>query len=123
VTGTLLIWSGVAIFGGLGAVARFTLDGIVQGRLDTEFPFGTFVVNGVGSLLLGLLIGLDITESDLLLAGVATLGSFTTFSTWMLETQRLAEDGEGGLAGANVFGSIAFGLVAAGVGWAIGAAL
>jgi len=121
--GTLLIWCGVAIFGGLGAVARFKLDGMVQGRLDTEFPFGTFVVNGLGSLLLGLLIGLHLTESDLLLAGVATLGSFTTFSTWMLETQRLAEDGEGGLALANVIGSIALGLVAAALGWAIGAAL
>jgi len=123
VMGTLLIWCGVAIFGGLGAVARFKLDGMVQGRLDTEFPFGTFVVNGLGSLLLGLLIGLHLTESDLLLAGVATLGSFTTFSTWMLETQRLAEDGEGGLALANVIGSIALGLVAAALGWAIGAAL
>ena len=121
--GTLLIWCGVAIFGGLGAVARFELDGLVQGRLDTELPFGTLVVNGLGSLLLGLLIGLHLTESDLLLAGVATLGSFTTFSTWMLETQRLAEDGEGGLALANVIGSIALGLVAAALGWAIGAAL
>jgi CrcB protein len=123
VTGTFLIWCGVASFGGLGAVARFKLDGLVQGRLDTEFPFGTFVVNGLGSLLLGLLIGLHLTESDLLLAGVATLGSFTTFSTWMLETQRLAEDGERGLALANVIGSIALGLAAAGAGWAIGAAL
>ena len=77
----------------------------------------------LGSFLLGLLIGLNLTESDLLLAGVATLGSFTTFSTWMLETQRLAEDGEEGLALANVVGSIALGLAAAGLGWAIGAAL
>jgi CrcB protein len=121
--GSVLIWGGVAVFGGLGAIARFELDGLVQGRLDTEFPVGTFVVNGLGSLLLGLLVGLNLTESDLLLAGVATLGSFTTFSTWMLETQRLAEDGEGGLALGNVFGSIALGLAAAGLGWAIGAGL
>ena len=66
----------------------------MQGRLDSEFPFGTFVVNGLGSLLLGLLIGLDVTGNDMLIAGTATLGSFTTFSTWMLETERLAEDGE-----------------------------
>jgi fluoride exporter len=120
---TLLIWCGVALLGGLGAIARFKLDGFVQGRLDTEFPFGTFVVNGLGSFLLGLLIGLNLSESDLLLAGVATLGSFTTFSTWMLETQRLAEDGEGGLALANVFGSVALGMTAAGLGWGIGAVL
>jgi fluoride exporter len=121
--GTLLIWFGVATLGGLGAIARFKLDGLVQGRLDTAFPFGTFVVNGLGSFLLGLLVGSNLTESDLLLAGVATVGSFTTFSTWMLETQRLAEDGEGGLALGNVIGSIALGLVAAAVGWALGAAL
>jgi len=121
--GSMLVWCGVALLGGLGAVARFKLDGLVQGRLDTEFPFGTFVVNGLGSLVLGLLIGLHVSESAMMLAGVATIGSFTTFSTWMLETQRLGEDGEGGLALANVAGSIALGLVAAGVGWAIGAAL
>jgi fluoride exporter len=122
-TGSVLIWCGVAVLGGLGAIARFELDGLVQGRLDTEFPFGSFVVNGLGSLALGVLIGLHLTGSDLLLAGVAALGSFTTFSTWMLETQRLAEDGEGGLAVANIVGSIVFGLAAAGAGWLIGAGL
>jgi fluoride exporter len=116
-----LLWCGVAVIGGLGAVARFELDGLVQGRLDTEFPFGTLVVNGLGSLLLGLLVGLGVTDDALLLAGVAALGSFTTFSTWMLETHRLAEDGDGALALVNVLGSIAIDLVAAGTGWALGA--
>ena len=119
----LLTWSGVAVLGGVGATLRFKLDGLVQGRFDSEFPFGTLVVNGLGSFLLGLLIGLDITGSDMLIAGTATLGSFTTFSTWMLETERLTEDGEGGLALANIIGSVAIGLAAAGAGWAIGVAL
>lgn len=121
--GTVAAWAGVAAFGGLGAVARFELDGLVQRRLDTELPLGTLVVNGVGSLLLGLLVGVGVAGDALLLAGVAALGSFTTFSTWMLETQRLAEDGEGSLALVNVVGSVVVGLVAAGLGWAIGAAL
>lgn len=116
-------WIGVAALGGLGALLRFGLDGAVQGRLDGAFPFGTLVVNGLGSLVLGLLTGLGVTGDAMLLAGTATLGSFTTFSTWMLETERLAEDGEGGLALANVAGSLALGLVAAGLGWALGAAL
>lgn len=120
---TLVTWSGVAVLGGLGAILRFKLDGLVQGRLDSEFPFGTLVVNGLGSFLLGLLIGLDLTGSDMLIAGTATLGSFTTFSTWMLETERLAEDGENRLAFANIVGSIVLGFAAAGAGWAIGAAL
>ncbi len=120
---TALNWTGVALLGGLGAILRFKLDGLVQGRLDSEFPFGTLVVNGLGSLLLGLLIGLDVSGSDMLLAGTATLGSFTTFSTWMLETERLAEEGESRLALANIAGSIALGIAAAGAGWAIGVAL
>ena len=121
--GTTLLWCAVAVLGGLGAIARFQLDGFVQGRLDTEFPFGTFVVNGVGSFLLGLLVGLNLAGDDLLLGGVAALGSFTTFSTWMLETQRLAEDGESRLAVANIAGSIAMGIAVAGLGWWLGSLL
>ena len=60
---------------------------------------------------------------DMLIAGTATLGSFTTFSTWMLETERLAEDGRAGLPTMNVVGSIVLGLTAAGLGWAIAAVL
>lgn len=116
----VLVWTGVAVLGGLGAIARFELDGFVQGRLDTEFPFGTLVVNGLGSFLLGIVVGLHPGETDRLLAGAATLGSFTTFSTWMLETQRLAEDGKDGLAFADVAGSLALGVAATGLGWWIG---
>jgi CrcB protein len=118
----VVVWSGVAALGGVGAVARFELDRAVQSRLDTELPVGTLVVNGLGSFLLGLLVGADVTGDALLLAGTAALGSFTTFSTWMLETQRLAEDGEDGFAVGNVLGSIVVGLTAAGAGWWLGAA-
>ncbi len=120
---TALTWGGVAVLGGGAAILRYELDGFVQGRVGGEFPFGTLVVNGLGSFLLGLLIGLGVTGDDMLIAGTATLGSFTTFSTWMLETERLAEDGESGLATMNVVGSIVLGLTAAGLGWAIGAVL
>jgi CrcB protein len=119
----LVTWSCVALLGGLGAVLRFVLDGFVQRRLDSELPLGTLTVNLLGSFLLGLLVGLDVTDSAMLLVGTAALGSFTTFSTWMLETERLAEDGEGGLALANVVGSLVLGLTAAGVGWGLGASL
>lgn len=118
----VLVWCGVALAGGLGALARFELDALVQRRHDGELPLGTLVVNGVGSFLLGLLTGLGIGGDTLLLAGVATLGSFTTFSTWMLETERLAEEGEGRLAVGNVVGSLLVGLAAAGAGWVVGAA-
>jgi fluoride exporter len=120
---TVLVWLGVAALGGVGAVARFRLDALVQLRAAVEFPVGTLVVNVVGSFLLGLLTGLSFTGAALLLAGTAALGSFTTFSTWMLETERLAEDGEGRLAFANLAVSLAAGSGAAILGWLLGAAL
>ncbi len=84
---------------------------------------GRWSSTALGSFALGLLTGLGVGGDGLLLAGVAALGSFTTFSTWMLETERLAEDGEYGLGVANIVGSVALGLAAAGLGWAIGASL
>jgi fluoride exporter len=123
VTAAAPVWIGAALLGGAGAIFRFALDSAVQGRLAGEFPFGTLAVNGLGSLLLGVLHGAGVTGDDLLLAGTALLGSFTTFSTWMLETERLVEDGDAGLALVNVLGSLASGLVAVAVGWSIGAVL
>jgi CrcB protein len=118
-----VIWLAIAALGGVGAMLRFRLDALVQLRADGEFPFGTLAVNLVGSLALGTLRGADVGGDALLLAGTALLGSFTTFSTWMLETQRLAEEGEGRLAIANMGVSLALGLAAVAAGWALGAAL
>ena len=67
--------------------------------------------------------GLSVTGDTLLLVGTATLGSFTTFSTWMLETERLAEEGDGWIGLLNVGGSLAGGLIAAALGWLLGGAL
>ena len=115
-----LVWVGVAALGGIGAVGRFLLDGAVQARVDWEFPLGTFVVNMSGSFALGLLTGAGVAGSALLLAGAATLGSFTTFSTWMLESERLGEDGEAKLMSLNIALSLLIGFAAAALGWAIG---
>lgn len=117
------VWVGAGLLGGVGALLRFGLDGAVQGRLAGELPVGTLVVNVVGSFCLGLLTGLDVTGDALLLAGTAVLGSFTTFSTLVLETERLAEDGQDRVALANVVLSLAGGLGAAAAGWALGALL
>lgn len=120
---TASTWLGVALLGGLGALLRFRLDEAVQRRFGDELPLGTLTVNLTGSFALGLLTGLDVASGTLLLAGTGLLGSFTTFSTWLLETERLAEEGEGRLAAVNVVVSLAAGLAAAAAGWAIGAAL
>jgi fluoride exporter len=94
----------------------------VQLRVAGEFPAGTLVVNLGGTFVLGVLHGAHVTGDALLLSGTAVLGSFTTFSTWMLETQRLGEEGNGALALRNLALSVAGGLAAAAAGWAIGGA-
>jgi CrcB protein len=73
--------------------------------------------------VLGLLAGLGVGGRAMLLAGTATLGSYTTFSTWMLESHRLGEDGELRLALANLAVSLLAGITAAAVGWALGGVL
>ncbi|HUO73002.1 MAG TPA: fluoride efflux transporter CrcB [Solirubrobacteraceae bacterium] len=119
----VLVWVGVAALGGFGALLRFFVDGIVAGRSARDFPLGTFVVNVTGALVLGLLVGLAFGGDRLTLVGTATLGSYTTFSTWMLETHRLVEEGELPNATANVLVSLAVGLGAAALGRVIGAHL
>jgi fluoride exporter len=114
------VWIGVALLGGLGAVARFTLDGLASQRFGRSLPFGTLVVNVTGSFLLGLVAGLTLSADASLLLGTATIGSYTTFSTWMLETHRLGEDGRLGPAIANVLVSLAIGVGAAALGRTIG---
>jgi fluoride exporter len=120
-TGT---WVLVGLLGGLGAVSRFVVDGLVSERMATgSFPWGTLAVNLSGAALLGGLAGAAVTGTALLLAGTATLGSYTTLSTWMLESHRLAQDDRLPAAAANLLGSLVVGFGAAAAGHAIGAAL
>jgi CrcB protein len=118
-----LEWVAVAAIGGASALARFFVDGIVAPRVGGDFPAGTLAVNASGAFLLGLLAGLALSGESLLLAGTASIGSYTTFSTWMLETQRLTEAGDEINAGANLFVSIGVGLGAAALGRVIGSNL
>jgi CrcB protein len=120
---TVPVVLGVAALGGFGALARFGLDSAIQSRRLGEFPLGTFVVNVSGSLALGVLVGAGVKDDAFLLTGTAALGSFTTFSTWVFETQRLAEDGEWRVAGANLALSLAAGLAVAALGRTLGGLL
>lgn len=116
-------WVALAFLGGLGAVARFQIDATIGGRLKGAFPYGTLAVNTAGSFVLGVLTGAHVVGATLFVVGTGFLGSFTTFSTWMFETDRLAEDGETAIAAANVLISIVVGVTAGGVGWGLGAIL
>ena len=112
----VLLWAGMLGVGGFGAVSRFMVDRAVSRRTKGTFPFGTLVVNISGAMLLGFLTGLVIRHEVAMLAGTAFLGAYTTFSTWMLETQRLTEERQIWPAAANVIVSIILGLAAAAVG-------
>ena len=117
---SLLTWIGVALLGGAGAVARFLVDTLVASGFGRTFPLGTLTINVSGSFLLGLLAGLAVGPTALVLAGTATLGSYTTFSTWMLETHRAREEGNFLGAFLNVALSLVVGFGAVVLGRTIG---
>ena len=119
----VLPWLGVGALGALGALGRFTVDGVVSARRPSDFPFGTLAVNLSGGLGFGLLVGLEVAGDARFVLGTGLLGGYTTFSTWMVEAQRLGEDGEWGLMWSNLAGPMVGGLAATGLGWIIGAAL
>lgn len=110
---TVAIWIGVMLIGGIGSVLRFLVDRSVARRLARTFPYGTLTVNITGAALLGFLAGLALPKDAALLAGTGFVGAYTTFSTWMLETQRLGEDRQMVSALANIVVSVVLGLAAA----------
>lgn len=117
------VWIAVVFLGGLGALARFLLDLLVLEVRGGSLPVGTFVVNIIGAFVLGLLTGLGIAGNLDVIADTATIGSFTTFSTWMLESYRLAEAAEPRPAVINLLVSLLLGFGAALLGRSIGLAL
>lgn len=120
---TAVVWAGVMLLGGIGAVCRLLVDRAVSARLPSGFPVGTLAVNVSGAWLLGFLGALALDPHAALLAGTAFVGAYTTFSTWMLETQRLGEERRGRTAAANIVLSVVLGLAAAWLGQLIGRAL
>jgi CrcB protein len=116
----------VLIGGAIGAPLRYVTDLIVQSRHDSVFPWGTFLVNVIGSLVLGVTAGLvSATAPQWVypLIGTGFCGALTTFSTFTYETVRLAEEGSLAEGAVNVLGSVAVSLGACAAGFAIAAAL
>lgn len=117
----------VAIAGAIGAPARFLLDAWVQHKTDRIFPWGTFVNNVSGSLILGFVTGLvlyhGLPNTPKLLIGTGFCGAYTTFSTFTLESVRLTEDRAVPAAFGNVFGSVVAGLLGAAAGLVLAAAV
>lgn len=118
---SILTWFGVVVLGGTGSVLRFLVDRAVGGRLGRTFPYGTLTVNITGAVLLGFVSGLALDHDVALVAGTAAVGSYTTFSTWMLETHRLGVERQRFAASANIVVSVVLGVAAAALGQTIGA--
>jgi fluoride exporter len=125
VTPSIAIGLGAA--GAIGAPARYLLDGFVQDRTDGAFPWGTFVINATGSLLLGIITGAALyhafPSTPKIWLGTGFCGAYTTFSTFTFETIRLLEEGAVADAFRNAVASLLVGAAAAAIGLAIAAAL
>ena len=113
----------IALGAAIGAPARYLTDRIVQGRHDSVFPWGTFIVNVAGSALLGFLAALPGHGTAVTATGTAFCGAFTTYSTFGYETIRLAETRAYLLAALNAAASIIAALGAAYLGLAIAHAI
>jgi CrcB protein len=118
-------WIAFVAAGAVGAPVRYLLDGYVGDRTEGVFPWGTFLINVSGSLLLGLLTGLALyhafPDTPRIVLGTGFCGAYTTFSTFSFETVRLIEEGAIKVAFRNALGSLATCTVAAAVGVALAA--
>lgn len=102
----------VALGATIGTPARFFITGLVDQRYGETFPWGTFVVNVSGCLVMGIVAayalahGLPVQSHDWLLAAIGFLGSYTTVSSFALQTRALMRDGQLRLAGLYILLSL-----------------
>lgn len=106
----------IAIFGAIGTLARYGLQGFVQIRTSSTFPYGTLLINLTGCFLLALTYQLTVNRMvispDLRFAiGVGFFGGYTTFSSFGWETAKMLEDGAWVAATAYVGASVVLGLL------------
>jgi CrcB protein len=105
----------IALAGSAGAVLRYVVA-MQVGRLNLRFPLGTFIINISGSVFLGWFLAYvgrhHVSDTTRLAIGVGFVGAYTTFSTFMYESNKLADDGAGFLALANIIGSLVVGIIA-----------
>ena len=115
-----MTWLGIVVGGAAGAACRYVVDFVVSQRSGGVFPWGTWTVNIVGSLLLGLLAGAAVDQGAPRLWQVAATtgfcGSFTTFSTFAYETVQLVERRAWWEAAWNLSSQVV-GVAVAGAGW------
>jgi len=121
---SLYIW--IAIGSALGGVARFALSGIVAEHIGASFPWGTLIINVLGSFAIGFFFTLTDPGNGRFAVGMqgrqffmtGICGGFTTFSAFSLQTLNLAREGDWARAGGNVASSIVLCLLAVWLGHA-----
>ncbi len=120
-----LAWVGFVIAAAVGAPLRYLVDGAIAERAEGVFPWGTFVINASGSLVLGVLTGLGLYHAfpkvPKVILGSGFCGAYTTFSTFTYETVELLEEGAVNEAARNAFGTLLAGAGAAALGLALAA--
>ena len=113
----------IAIGSGLGGMARHWLSGVIATRIASTFPWGTFIVNVLGSALIGLVLGASdvrISPATRQFLTVGILGGFTTFSAFSAQTMQLFQQGKAGLAVTYAIASVVACVCGCWIGWAIG---
>jgi CrcB protein len=109
-------WVAVGLLGGSAAAARFLIDAAVTARTDHPFPLGILAINIGGALALGLVAGAALEGQALVIVAGGGIGSYTTFSTWILDSHRLAEAGHSHLVWLNIGLSLLAGFAAVALG-------
>jgi CrcB protein len=117
----------VGILGGAGAVARYLVDGAITARAAGTrrrgLPLGILAVNLSGAFLLGVVAGAAVRDDAYRLVATGLLASYTTFSTWMFDSDRLAREGRRAAAALYLAASVLLGLLAVWLGRELGTAL
>jgi CrcB protein len=120
-------WVAVAVGGAIGSVGRFWLTIVMTGLTGPRFPWGTLLINVLGSMVIGLVAGLTLTPARVgmhpdirifLMTGVC--GGFTTFSAFSLQTLELMQSGDVVPALGYAVGSVVLCVLATYGGWALG---
>jgi CrcB protein len=111
----------ICLGGAVGTGARYLLGGWAQRALGTTFPYGTLIINALGSFCIVVIMYLSIQRGLIpptlrLVLTTGIMGGFTTYSTFNYETIRLLQDGAPGLAALNVLATVFVCLLAGGIG-------
>ncbi len=125
----MLAYLWVAIGGALGSVSRYWVSGLIAERFGETFPWGTLIINIAGSFIIGVFAAFTDPDGRVLASPsfrqffmIGVCGGYTTFSSFSLQTLRLAQDREWLYAGGNILLSVVLCLIAVWLGYLLGAA-